>query len=416
MTAGIVAITVLVFGAQVWMGGSTDPKVMTRLGALNAERLAEHHEWYRLWAPLFLHAGIVHLAFNMFALVQLGALVELIWGWRKLLSFYALFGLAASLCSASLNGGIGTHSVGASGAILGLAGVLMGTAWWGAEPVRSSLRELLGRRLLYAVLATFAIGMLIAPMFDNWAHFGGFVTGLAIAAAEPDPHRPPRRWTPATTLLATLVLVGSIGSAAVHGHHALEDFEVRRARSLVVRASEAPDSVMAAVIAPDILDLYIQAGQAEEGRQAFQRIVDRFQRPMLLISVWSVLSESPASATRDDARVSVARRWLDVQPDHPDALNTLAWSLLTHIDPERRHPAKALEYAQQSLRKRDEPIAPDQRAAFLDTKAEALHQLGRRAAAKKTQTQAVAVAREHDLDTLDALIDRLAKFSATDGR
>ncbi|HHO53598.1 MAG TPA: rhomboid family intramembrane serine protease, partial [Deltaproteobacteria bacterium] len=190
VTLGIAALTLIAFGVERSSGGATDVLTHLRFGALRTDRLVEHGEYYRLLMPLLLHHGWIHLLLNGFAFLQLGALVEALWGGRRLLLFYVICGLAASLTSATLNGVTMPASVGASGAILGLAGLILGTTWYGRAPIRGWLLDLVGQRLLYSVLLTFAIGLglwLILPLVDNWAHIGGFVCGLLLAAATPDP-------------------------------------------------------------------------------------------------------------------------------------------------------------------------------------------------------------------------------------
>jgi len=74
-----------------------------------------------LFTSMFLHVGILHLAFNGYALVIIGADVERLLGWGGFLVLYLLSGLFGSLASYAFNTGI---SAGASGAIFGLIGGL----------------------------------------------------------------------------------------------------------------------------------------------------------------------------------------------------------------------------------------------------------------------------------------------------
>ena len=100
---GLLALTAVFFAIEHLLGGGMEVLVHLRLGALRADRVAEHNEYFRLLMPLFLHHGLIHLLFNGFALLQLGALVEHFWGSRRLLAYYVVCGLGASLVSAVLN-------------------------------------------------------------------------------------------------------------------------------------------------------------------------------------------------------------------------------------------------------------------------------------------------------------------------
>lgn len=173
-TLGLAAVTLGMFLLEHVFGGGTDLHAQVRLGALRVDRLVEHRELWRLVLPMFLHHGAIHLVLNGLALLQLGPLVESLWGTRRMVAFYVFCGIASALASAEFTADGYSGSVGASGAIMGLAGLLLGTTWFGEENVRVFLVDLLGRRLLNAVVLTFAIGIglvWVMPIVDNWGHF-----------------------------------------------------------------------------------------------------------------------------------------------------------------------------------------------------------------------------------------------------
>jgi rhomboid protease GluP len=135
---------------------------------------------WRLWVSNYLHAGIIHLGFNMWCLWNLGRLAEKLFAPRTYLFIYTVCGLAGSLASAWWHPmAVG---VGASGAIFGLAGALISALYLGRLPlpkeaIRGTLRSLVsfaGYNLLFGAAV---------PGIDNMAHIGGFTTGLVLGAA-----------------------------------------------------------------------------------------------------------------------------------------------------------------------------------------------------------------------------------------
>ena len=79
-------------------------------------------QWWRLLTYMFMHGGILHIAFNMWCLWDLGALCESLYGRVTYGAIYIITGAGAGLASVAWNPGV--LSVGASGAIFGLAGAL----------------------------------------------------------------------------------------------------------------------------------------------------------------------------------------------------------------------------------------------------------------------------------------------------
>ena len=111
----------MVFAAE-WIGGGTrNPEVLIRMGAI-IPGIFERGDWWRLVTVMFLHNGVMHLALNLWALYQLGSIFETLFGSVRFLFTYVLSGLVASVASAALARGV---SVGASGAIFGVLGALI---------------------------------------------------------------------------------------------------------------------------------------------------------------------------------------------------------------------------------------------------------------------------------------------------
>jgi membrane associated rhomboid family serine protease len=147
-----------------------DARVLTELGANRIDRLQRGELW-RLVSHAFLHAGIFHILMNGLVLADLGRLCEPLLSTPRFTVAYLASAVGGGLGTAGyavLSGGRG-FSVGASGALSGLIGLLL------AFSIRHRERELrqeIVRSILY--IALFSILM---PNIDHAAHAGGFVVG-----------------------------------------------------------------------------------------------------------------------------------------------------------------------------------------------------------------------------------------------
>jgi len=141
-------------------------------------------QYYRLATAAFLHAGAFHLAFNMFALAQLGPTLESALGRVRFLALYVLSALGGSTLS-YLVSGQGTLGVGASGAIFGL----FGAYYIVVRRLGGETRSILTLLVINLVI-TFAV-----PIIDWRAHVGGLITGSVVAAALAHAPRGDRRAT-----------------------------------------------------------------------------------------------------------------------------------------------------------------------------------------------------------------------------
>lgn len=93
-------------------------------GALVPELVARG-EWWRLLASVFLHSGAIHLGFNMLSLYYLGSFVEESFGRGRFLALYILSGISGGVAYLYFGDFTGP-AVGASGAIFGLLGGVLG--------------------------------------------------------------------------------------------------------------------------------------------------------------------------------------------------------------------------------------------------------------------------------------------------
>jgi rhomboid protease GluP len=145
----------------------------------NVGALTFSGEWWRLITNVFVHGGLLHIGFNMWCLWNLGQLCESLYGRSTYAAIYIICGLGASLASAAWHPYV--PSVGASGAIFGLAGALIAAFKLGEFSVpRSALAGTL-KSLGGFVVYNLIFGAII-PGIDNTAHIGGLVTGLIVGA------------------------------------------------------------------------------------------------------------------------------------------------------------------------------------------------------------------------------------------
>jgi rhomboid protease GluP len=142
-------------------------------GANYKPRVLDGQCW-RLFASMFLHGGMFHLASNMVALIFVGAILEPVLGSGKLAIFYVLTGLCASLSSIWWYDA--TVSVGASGAIFGLYGIFTALLLSGVFPKAFSKSLLITMSLFIG----YNLIMGLNGGIDNAAHIGGLVSGLIV--------------------------------------------------------------------------------------------------------------------------------------------------------------------------------------------------------------------------------------------
>jgi len=173
----LIGINAAVFAAMVISGASLlfpQTSQLIHWGA-NTRMLTLHGQYWRLITHLFVHLEIVHLASNMLILWWVGRLIEKIFGGFVLAGIYFLAGIAGGLLSLIWHTEELTR-VGASGAILGVAGALAAILFWGR--LRLPQPRLLHRRLSVVILYPLFVG--ISPGADNVDHLGGLATGILI--------------------------------------------------------------------------------------------------------------------------------------------------------------------------------------------------------------------------------------------
>jgi rhomboid protease GluP len=163
--------------------GSVASPVLLRLGASLPLPLDLDQPW-RFVTACFLHANLLHIGFNMWVLVDLGPTVEELYGSARFFFLYIVCGIGGYILSSSspyigllraLGIASSGSSIGASGAIVGLIGILLAITYRRRSAGMQQLRSQLFRWVIYLVLWGFFF-----PGIDNMAHLGGGITGFIL--------------------------------------------------------------------------------------------------------------------------------------------------------------------------------------------------------------------------------------------
>lgn len=180
VTQAIVAANVIVFLAMLATGaGIMNPssEAMLKWGA-NFGPMTAGGEWWRLVSAFFLHFGLMHLAFNMWALFDAGRLVERLYGNGPFLLLYLFAGLTGSFGSLLWNPD-GVVSAGASGAVFGVYGALLAYLLAQRHSIPAAVIKGLQGSTIAFIGYTLVIG-LSASGIDNAAHLGGLAGGMGL--------------------------------------------------------------------------------------------------------------------------------------------------------------------------------------------------------------------------------------------
>ena len=161
------------YGVPWNVGLVVQPGQVLDEGALIPALVAQG-EWWRLLSSMFLHSGAVHLGLNMLSLYFLGSFVEAAFGRGRFLALYLLSGLSGGLAYLYF-GSFNVSAVGASGAIFGLLGGVLGYA---LRRGTFSWQNPLIRQLLILLALNLYIGFSV-PNISNTAHLGGLAGGFA---------------------------------------------------------------------------------------------------------------------------------------------------------------------------------------------------------------------------------------------
>lgn len=173
-----VSVFLIVWNVIVFLICTFTGDLLYNEGGLSPETFFGHEEYYRLFTAMFLHADIQHLLNNMLLLGGLGVMMEQVTGhlgFGVLYVFTGMGGQAVSLFYKIYAGEWYVISIGASGAVFGLVGVLLAMS---VCRVREMPNVTWQRILLVAAYSLYS-GVQAADI-DNAAHVGGFLSGAVL--------------------------------------------------------------------------------------------------------------------------------------------------------------------------------------------------------------------------------------------
>ncbi|NHH97578.1 hypothetical protein DYY66_0879 [Candidatus Nitrosotalea sp. FS] len=173
VTTTLVVVNILVFAYGIF--SNTQNSIISNYGFVPNELFKGGYipdSILRLFTSMFIHAGIAHIAFNLFALSYMGGFAERSIGRPKFIALYLLAGLGGAL----FHGIIATYIlgngysvlIGASGAISGILGI------------SAALGDIRGYYWLAIQVLYVFIGSVVSLSIAFAAHVGGFATGLAL--------------------------------------------------------------------------------------------------------------------------------------------------------------------------------------------------------------------------------------------
>lgn len=296
-------------------------------------------EWWRLISATLLHGSVLHIAGNAFVLFFLGRIVENVHGRSAWIAAYVGGGIGGGLLSMWLNG---VHSLGASGAILGLLGVIAAFGLRYGDKIPKAFRDSFRLDIWFFV---FFVGLLsLLPAVDWAGHLGGFLVGIAVGGLWPaqvfeTESGPPISWL--RRAVSGVLTAGFIAALAVVGlriwqtsqwmpardiravAQALEEGDLDRAEAATRRLStELPHSDPMRLLRVQVLLL---AGESDEAFEELEKVAgDDVQ--MLPLKVAAALD-----VNRPDIAVDALRTLERVDPRSferdADGDNALAWAL-----------------------------------------------------------------------------------------
>jgi rhomboid protease GluP len=188
--------------------GGVDGRVLDALGASLSLPINLQEPW-RFVMAIFLHANLLHIGFNMWVLMDVGPVIEELYGSARYIFIYVVTGIGGYLLTSFFN----SAALGGSGALLGLIGVLLAMTMGHQTAGMRMLRSQLIRWLIYIGLIS------LLPGVSLLAHLGGFASGFLLGRVLKDrqPATPSERQRAAIFGWVTVVIVVASLAMALKG-------------------------------------------------------------------------------------------------------------------------------------------------------------------------------------------------------
>jgi rhomboid protease GluP len=288
MTYVLIAVNVVVFTAMIFAASAVPvlgfpSSVLLRFGSNFGPYTVVGHQYWRVVTAIFVHNGLLHIGLNMWALWAVGGMLEPMLGRRRFLANYMCAGCCGFL--ASLLWDAGAISCGASGAVFGCLGSLIGYSWARADSKKLSLRNvwIVIASIVYSVLLGF-----LTPGIDNANHIGGLLVGDllgSVAASEDRKHK--RAWLPAIAVIAIVAIAGAV--------------------FIVQRAPNFADEMQLAADKQEAME-YMKSKQPQRAVEAITKAIDiRPDSDLYLLRAEAFMALKNFSAASRDADVLLSR-------------------------------------------------------------------------------------------------------------
>jgi membrane associated rhomboid family serine protease/tetratricopeptide (TPR) repeat protein len=416
------------FLLRTFTGFGSNPDLLLDFGASYGP-YTHRGEYWRLVMPMFLHIGLLHFAMNNYAIYVLGPFLERIYGYGRFAFLYVATGVGSALVSMRMSD---SPSAGASGAIFGIAGLMLVAGYMHRASIPHHWGRVFGKGILPVIVLNLGLGLALHRWVDNWAHLGGLASGMALGVLIPPMKRNLATGLsterPEPALAGITVLVVAIAMVA-----AFQDYRARITVARLIeqgqrfRAAKRDDWAMlrfldAAQRSPrddrpheqlgllylgaqhwtdairefsealrlnylsdgsqlGLAKSYSESGNLAKAKEYLQAVQDKFpdtaQGQFDLASVYNDLNLQAEAIQR-------YQNALRLNPNLAEAQNNLAWIFATSEDPKLRNPKAAVDLAQRAVESSHwkEPT-------FIDTLAEALYANQRVAEAVKTEVRAI---------------------------
>jgi rhomboid protease GluP len=412
----ILGLNLLFFGLEIIAGGTDSLQVLLNLGAAYGPYL-RHGEYWRLVMPIFLHGGWLHILGNSYALYILGPILERVYGYGRYTMIYVAAGMGGAFLSTAVSRNV---SVGASGAIFGIAGAMLVTGYAHRDAIPPRWGRAFGRGMLPFIILNLVIGFSVHGI-DNWGHLGGLATGVLLAFVIP----PPRHdllaveiaEPPSQTMVVIPLAVVILAMGANFNHYRTvqavdrllqqgEQFESTRqydrefqsfqqALRLAPRDERPHEELGTYYLTQRKYDLAIQEfqeairltegdahprlelglayqlkGDPRKAEQIFEEVLGKTPKTSdgrrLLAANQTLLADLFARQKDYGDAIAHYQAALRLEPELAEAHNNLAWLFATCEDPAYRDPKGALDHAQTAVE-----LTGWKQPEFIDTLAEA---------------------------------------------
>ena len=197
------AVLLLQFGAEMFFRPTIE--ALVHMGALIPAVCLEG-AWWQLITYGYQHGGLMHIAFNLFALSQVGTMLENEIGTPRFFSVYTLTLIAGGAADLLIRGGAFIVIVGASGALFGLIGFGVSYCHFSRGHLRDTYRNFFLKWCAYGFIFGFMIGA------DNIAHAGGMAAGLVLGVVVEWERRQGNRYNRLWRAFATLCLLATLAA------------------------------------------------------------------------------------------------------------------------------------------------------------------------------------------------------------